>query len=162
MDGRRIVIWITMGLAGLPAGVLAQKPPTPMPPGEHPRYATARCSDGTYWSDPQPAGACGGHGGVLQWLRPDPPKDATARCTDLTWSRSIDPQLACVQHGGVRFWVRPRQAPNVTGLCGDGSNWTGADLQGACAGRGGVAEWYGGPGGPLPQKLSPPPRLVRP
>jgi len=98
----------------------------------------------------------------MQWLRPDPPKDATARCTDLTWSRSVDPQLACVQHGGVRFWVRPRQAPNVTGLCGDGSNWTGADLNSACAGRGGVAEWYGGPGGPLPQKLAPPPRLVRP
>ena len=37
-----------------------------------------------------------------------------------------------------------------------------ADLQSACAGKGGVAEWYGGPGGPLPQKLAPPPRLVHP
>ena len=87
------------------------------------------------------------------------PPFATARCTDMTWSSSTDRQLACVQHGGVRFWLRPRRPPNVTGLCGDGSVWTGPDLQSACAGRGGVAEWYGGPGGPLPMKDSPPPRL---
>jgi len=151
---------VTIALGVLPATVVAQsKPETVRPPGVRPPFATARCGDDTYWVQPQLAGACGGHGGIIERLRPDPPKDATARCTDMTWSASTDRQLACVEHGGVRFWLRPRRPSNVTGRCGDGSAWTGPELQSACAGRGGVAEWYGGEGGPLPEKNSPPPRL---
>ena len=164
MEGKPIssgfVILVTLALTGLPAAASAQaKPWTVRDPLVRPRFATASCNDGTFWTNPQPTGACGGHGGVMEWLRPDPPKDATARCTDLTWSSSNDPRTACVQHGGVRFWVRPHRAANITALCGDGSDWTGADIQAACAGRGGIAEWYGGPGGSLPEKDSPPPRL---
>lgn len=154
------LILIAMAVCGAPAAGLAQgKPATVYPPGVIHPFAYARCADGTFWTNPQRPGACNGHGGVMEWLRPEAPKDATARCTDWTWSAATDPNLACVQHGGVRFWVRPRRAPNVTAKCGDDSWWTGADLGGACAGRGGVAEWYGGPGGPMPEKASTPLRL---
>jgi hypothetical protein len=163
MTGHRFVIFLTTLLGIAPAGAAAQaKPSSVRALGIRPSFATARCNDGTFWTHPERVGACGGHGGVSEWFRPDPPKDATARCTDMTWSASNDPQAACVRHGGVRFWLRPRRPPNVTARCGDGSWWTDPEPQNACPGRGGVSEWYGGPGGALPEKNSPPPHLRPP
>jgi hypothetical protein len=160
MRGGEMVIVITMALGAGPARALAQaKPSSVSPPGVRPLSATGRCSDGTFWTSFLRLGACGGHGGVAEWFRLDPPKDATARCGDATWTASNDREAACLQHGGVRLWLPPRRPPNATARCGDGSWWTNPEVQNACAGRGGVSDWYGGPGGPLPEKASSPLRL---
>jgi len=153
MDLRALKLLLTLAIAGAPAGAQTPaKPETVRDPTSRPSFATARCIDGTFWTSTQRAGACLGHGGVIEWLPPDWPKDATARCADLTWSSSNEPQSACVQHGGVRVWLGRRLPPNATALCGDGTYWTSPETQGACLGHAGMFEWYGGPGGQLPVK----------
>jgi hypothetical protein len=146
---------LSVALAVLPAAAQeAPKPSTVQPPGTRPSYATARCSDGTFWARATRAGACLGHGGISETFNPLRPKDATARCVDGTWSAIPDRSRACSgEQGGVRIWLGVRRPPGATGRCSDGSFWMGADLSNACPGRGGPAEWYG---------LRLPPEIVEP
>lgn len=135
----------TSALAVVPgAAQETPKPSSMQPPGTRPSYATARCTDGSFWAQATRAGACVGHGGISELFTPLRPKDATARCADGTWSASPDRSRACWgEHGGVRVWLDVRRPPGATGRCGDGSFWTAPDLSNACPGRGGLAEWYG-------------------
>jgi uncharacterized protein DUF3761 len=63
---RRLSLWF--GLAVVATVVAAPAPgqePTSTPPG-----ATARCRDGTYWTNKHRSGTCSHHGGVAAWLTP--------------------------------------------------------------------------------------------
>jgi hypothetical protein len=105
------------------------------PSGPPPAEATAKCKDGSYWTNPSHRGACKKHGGVDQWLAANasaskasaaapaaPPKptaaataapapgnapaDATAQCKDGTYSHAQHHRGACAGHGGVQQWLK--------------------------------------------------------
>jgi hypothetical protein len=99
--------------------------PAANPSGAAAAHATAKCKDGSSWTNPAHRGACKGHGGVDKWLgdttpppsarsAPEPkaavpgnaPADATALCKDGTYSHAQHHRGACARHKGVQQWLK--------------------------------------------------------
>jgi hypothetical protein len=121
----------------------AAKPPRTSTAPAAPTGATAQCKDGTYSSAKNRSGACGGHGGVANWLA-----DSTARTTAAP-PASTEVQKTPVPPASTTAETRaPSRSPaanapaDATAKCKDGTYSHTRTHTGACSHHGGVAEWY--------------------
>jgi hypothetical protein len=128
------------------------------PSGPPPAEATAKCKDGSYWTNPSHRGACKKHGGVDQWLAANASASKASAASAAAPAAPAPPAAAPAPSASSKAAAAPAAPPkptaaataapapgnapaDATAQCKDGTYSHAQHHRGACAGHGGVQQW---------------------